>query len=186
MNRYLLAGLIVFALFGTACTSITKDIRVGAEADPFAKFGKYETYAWLGSAQIVYDPIGKWEPPDFDSDAEVKFLIDRELRKKGMIEDRKEPDLLVGYMAGIDMAAMKLKKNPETDKVRLENVPVGGVAIMLVDTATGYVVWLGYAAGKVRQDQPTIPVIRERLDYAVTHMFELLPEELSKRPGGSR
>jgi hypothetical protein len=173
--------LIVVVLFGTACTSITKDIRVGAEADPFAKFGTYETYTWLGSAQIVYDPIGKWEPRDFDSDAEIRFLVDRELRKKGMIEDRKEPDLYVGYMAGIDMAAMKVKKNPETEKVRLENVPVGGLAIMLVDSNTGYVAWLGHAAGKVRQDQPSIPIIRERLDYAVTHMFKLLPEELTKR-----
>ena len=68
----------------------------------------------LDTAQIVNDPLGKWEPPGFDADAEIKFLIDRELRKRGMSQNSIDPDLVVVFAAGIDMDALELKVDPET------------------------------------------------------------------------
>jgi hypothetical protein len=96
-------------LFIAGCaSSVTKDIMIDAQADPKVDFKGYATYTWLGSAAIVYDPDGKWEPPQFDADAEIKFLIDRELRKRGMSEDSVNPDMIVAFAAGIDMASMKI------------------------------------------------------------------------------
>ena len=75
LNSALVALLILFI---TACASpLTQDIEVDADADPKANLAGYKTYAWLGSAAILYDPKGRWEPPEFDADAEIKFLIDR-------------------------------------------------------------------------------------------------------------
>ena len=82
----------VLTLIAGCMTVPTKDIKVDAQADPKANFSGYKSYAWLGSAAIVNDAFGQWEPPNFDADAEIKYLIDRELRKRGMSEDSANPD----------------------------------------------------------------------------------------------
>ena len=68
------AALVAFLFLSiTACTSpLVKDIEVDAEADPKANLAGYKTYAWLGSAAILYDPKGRWEPPQFDADADFR------------------------------------------------------------------------------------------------------------------
>ena len=71
---YIVMAAFLF-LFITGCSTLTQDIEVDAEADPKANLAGYKTYAWLGSAAILYDPRGKWEPPQFDADAEIKWLI---------------------------------------------------------------------------------------------------------------
>jgi hypothetical protein len=177
MNKFYIVLVVAIAAVSTACSSITKDIRVNVGVDAKADFSEYETYAWLGTAKIVHDPIGRWEPPDFDADAEIKFLIDRELRKRGMVESLQDPDLAVGFIAGVDMAALKLKKNPDTDLLRLENVPQGALAVVLVDAATGFSVWIANATGEAQGKKLTSAEARKRLDYAVTRMFKSLPDK---------
>jgi len=80
MNKYLFPIFAVMLLVAGCASSVTRDIMVDTDVDPKANLKGYSTYTWLGSAAIVYDPEGKWEPPQFDADAEIKFLIDRELR----------------------------------------------------------------------------------------------------------
>jgi hypothetical protein len=144
MNRIcvlLLAGI----MFLSGCASApVKDIRVEAEADPKTNFGGYKTYAWLGAAAILNDPDphGQWEPPEFDADAEIKYLIDRELRKRGMMPSYTDPDLLVAFAAGIDMEALKLKVDPETKIDVPEKVPSGGLVVLFVDGQSGSVNWV--------------------------------------------
>jgi len=99
-------------LVAGCASSVTKDIMVEAEIDPKTNFTGYASYTWRGSAAIVFDDKGQWEPPQFDADAEVQFLIDRELRKRGMSEDSALPDMIVAYAAGIDMDSMDIKKDP--------------------------------------------------------------------------
>ncbi len=175
MKKHLIALLTSLLLVTGCATSVTSDIMVDSEADATIKFSGYKTYTWLGSASILYDPAGKWEPPGFDADAEIKFLIDRELRARGMSENLTNPGLIVVFAAGIDMAAMREEIDPESNIAALENVPEGAITVVLIDAATGFAVWAGLATGEIQQD-PEADVVKQRLDYAVSEMFKLLPE----------
>ncbi len=167
--------IIVFALMllVTGCASVTKDIKVDTNADPKTNFAGYATYTWLGSAAIVYDPEGKWEPPQFDADAEIRFLIDRELRARGMTESSTNPDLIIAYAAGIDMASLDIKIDPESKLEALMNVPMGALTVVLVDANTGLAIWVGVATAEI-QESPSQEVIKKRLNYAVISMFKNL------------
>ncbi len=174
MKKIYLAMMALFVLILAACASpLTQDIEVDAEADPRANLAGYNTYAWLGSAAILYDPKGKWEPPEFDADAEIKFLIDRELRKRGMKEVAANPDMIIGYAAGIDMEALQLVEDKEAKIQMLQNVPSGSLVIVLIDGQTGNPVWASAAVADIKQNISSEDA-RKRLDYAVTHMFRLM------------
>ena len=173
MNR--LTGAAVILLLAACTTAPTSDIRVEAEADPKASFSGYKTYAWFAAAQILFDPEGQWEPRDVDIDAEVQFIINSELRKRGMSEVSSHPDMLVAYAAGVDMTTLGLKENPESKEKLLANIPKAGLIVALIDADTGYVIWLGEAVGEV-QEQADQATVRARIEYAVREMFRLLPK----------
>jgi len=175
MKKHLIAILTAMLLLTGCASSVTNDITVEAEADPTIKFSGYKTYAWLGSASIVYDPAGKWEPPQFDADTEIKFLIDSELRKRGFAEDTANPELIVAFAAGIDMTAMREEVDPKSNIAALQNVPEGALTIVLVDSLTGLAVWGGVATADIQQD-PDPEVVKQRLAFAVSSMFKQLPE----------
>jgi hypothetical protein len=175
VNKLHLVRLLFLALLAAACASaVTKDIQIEAEADPKANFKGYKSYAWLGSAAIVFDSVGQWEPPQFDADAEITFLIDRELRKRGIVESSVNPDMLVAFAAGIDMDSLEIKVDPKSEIATLENVPQGALVIALVDAETGVAIWAGLATADVQQ-QPSQETVKKRLDYAVTSMLKKLP-----------
>ena len=170
MSKFPLTFIAVMFLIAGCASSVTKDIMVDTQADPKIDFKGYTTYAWLGSAAIVYDPDGKWEPPQFDADAEIKFLIDRELRGHGMTEDSINPEMIVAFAAGIDMDIMEIDIDPESDLVVLENVPMGALTVILVDADSGLAIWGGVATAEIQQS-PDQDSIKKRLDFAVTGMF---------------
>ncbi len=167
--------LAVLAFLLNACaTSLTSDIEVETESDPKANLAGYKTYNWLGSAGILNDPQGHWKPPGFDVDMEIRKLIDSKLKAKGVSRDEKSPDLLVGYVIGVDMEAMELKKNPETSFETLQNVPKGALVVVLIDADTGFPVWVGQATANVRNSGSDEEVIK-RLEYAINKMFSSFP-----------
>lgn len=174
MSKYLIIITTVLIFISGCASSITKDIMVEAEADPKINFQDYSSYTWLGSAAIVFDSQGRWEPPEFDADAEIKFLIDRELRARGMSEDSVNPDMIVAFAAGIDMDSMEISIDPESQLTVLENVPLGALAIVLVDAHTGQAIWGGVATADI-QENPGQETIKKRLDFAVTSMFKKFP-----------
>ena len=176
MNRNYLPVFIIVLMLLAGCASVpTKDIQVEALSDPKVNFSGYKTYTWLGAAAIVNDPHGQWEPPQFDADAEIKFLIDRELRKRGMLENKTNPDLVIVFAAGIDMEALELKVDAKTKMDMLENVPQGGLVVVLVDSRSGFVCWIGMATAEVQESSDT-KTVKARLDHAVTQMFKKLPK----------
>jgi len=175
MKKHLIALLTAMLLVTGCASSVTNDIKVEAEADPTIKFSGYKTYAWLGSASIVYDPAGKWEPPQFDADSEIKFLIDNEMRNRGFSEDTANPGLIVAFAAGIDMTAMREEVDPNSNIAALQNVPEGALTVVLVDALTGLAVWGGVATADIQQD-PDAEVDKQRLAFAVSSMFKQLPE----------
>ena len=171
--KVLFATLFVFVM---GCTMVqTHDIEFKTVADPKVNFSGYKSYTWAGSAMILNDPLGQWEPAGFDADKEIRFLINRELREYGLSESSVKPDLYVVYAAGIDMAALGFKENPETEQKFLSIVPKGGLAVFLVDASTRYIIWAGGAVAEVQKER-TPETAKARLDYAVTQMLKKLPQ----------
>lgn len=176
MRKYL-AGIVILTMFLSACatTAPTSDIEIATEVNSEANITEYKSYAWVGSAAILNDPNGRWEPPQFDADAEIKFLIDRELRVRGMSVDTVDPDVIVFFAAGIDMESIELDINPAASLAVMENVPLGALLVILVDARNGDGIWGGRATGEI-QENPSQEVIKKRLDYAVSKMFASLPK----------
>ena len=176
MNKIIQITSLAFIVLLTACTTApTRDIAVDAEADPKASFSGYKTYSWLATAQLLFDPEGQWEPKNVDLDAEIQFMINSQLRNRGMAEVSSNPDMYVAYAAGVDMTALGLKENPETREKLLENIPKAALIVALIDADSGYVIWLGEAVGEV-QEQADEATVRARIDYAIKEMFRLLPK----------
>jgi hypothetical protein len=167
---FILAAFITISIT-SSCATLTNDIEVESHANPDINYDSYKTYAWAGSAQIIFDPVGQWEQPTVDMDEEVKFVINRELRNYGIYPVEKDPDLLVGFAAGIDTTVLELKEDPNSAKKVLTNVPKASLLIALTDANTGYIVWLGFAVGDV-QEQQSEENIRTRIDYAVSEIFK--------------
>ena len=155
----------------SSCATLTSDIEVEGQTDPDINLNNYRSYAWAGSAQIIFDPIGQWEQPTLDTDEEVRFVVNRELRNRGLNQVEQNPDLLVVFSAGVDTTVLELKEDPKQDRKVVTNVPKAALIIALIDADTGYVVWSGYAMGNA-QEQQTIENIRKRIDYAVSEIFK--------------
>lgn len=177
VRRHLISILsaVTLSITLTACATLTSDIDVEVHADPNVQYQDYKTYAWAGSAQVVFDPIGQWEQPTLDTDEEVRFVINRELRKRGINQVETDPDLVVGFAAGVDTSVLELKTAPDGGQEIPTNVPKAALVIALVDAKSGYVVWLGQAIGEV-QPQQSIENIRQRIDYAVSQIFRPYPD----------
>lgn len=168
-------GILALALVVGACANpLTKNINVDSQASANADFASIKTYQWLASAQILNDPNGQWEPRGFDADAEIRFLINRELRKRGITEVESNPDVFVAYVGGVDMDAMDWKVDPKTKLQVLANEPEGALAVVLLKTTTGDPIWGAVASDNVQGTQSADDA-RKRLDYAVTQMFKRLP-----------
>ena len=166
--------LICMLVLGGCASPATSDINIDSQAAPGFSLSSYSTYTWLAAAQILNDPDGQWEPRGFDADAEIRFLIDRELRSRGATQVSTDPALFVAYIAGVDMAAMDLESDPEDDLEMMKNAPQCALMILLIDANTGRTVWGALATGEAegRRDEAEA---RARLDYAVTKMIERLP-----------
>ena len=174
MKKIVLA-ILVMAWFVTGCSTFPKDdITVESEANPKVNFSGYKTYAWLAAIGIVEDADGVWEPPKFDADGEIQFLINEALRNRGMSEVNKDPDIYVAYALGVDMDSLEIKTDPETKLESLENVPQAGLVVMMLDADTGFVNWVSVATGEMKNLEPEIQ--KKRLGYVVNTMFKGLPK----------
>lgn len=179
MQKYTLTLIVLLSFILAACASMdgtpTSDIEIDAKADDKVNFKGLKSYAWFGTAGILKDPDGKWEPPEFDADSELKFLIDRELRKRGMSETSNNPDVLVAFALAIDMDALKLGANdPDSNQFNIENVPKGALVVMMINPETLRPIWTGVATAE-KQEKATSETQKKRLDYVVTGMLDKLP-----------
>ena len=84
--------------------------------------------------------------------------------------------MLVAYIAGVDMAALELKKDPKQEMEVLKNSPKGALVVMFIDMATIKPIWAGVAVGNVKTER-SAEDSKKRLDYAVTEMFKSLPQK---------
>ena len=169
-KTFALLSLLILA----ACSSVTKDIQIETQSDPKVAFDGYQSYAWLESAEIVFDPNGQWEPKGLDIDSELRYIINGKLRKRDMLEVTENPDMWVVFFAGVDMAAHGLKEDPETKLEILVNMPQAGLVVGFIDADTGYLIWIGVAEGDAVGDRD-LKDTRKRLEYAVNKMFKQIP-----------
>lgn len=178
MPRFLSAFVLAAALLVTAGCAITpapvSDIKVNAEVSPDYTAAEYKTYAWLASAEIINDPDGNWEPRNFDADAHIKSLIEKEMRDRDIAQVAAFPNIFVAFVAGVDMARLELREDPGQKIDVLQNVPKGAVVVMIIDGATGNPVWAAAAVGEVDTNR-TPEEVKARLDYVVHQMFRKLP-----------
>ena len=175
MKKYHLVFLSAMLLLLSGCASVTSDIKVGHESAPGATIANnYKTYDWLGSFSLLNDPNNTWQPPDVNIAGDIKFLIDRELRKKGIQRANDTPDLTVTFLVGVDMENQILKLDPDTKIELKKKIPKAALVVALMEVDSGDIVWLGVADAEI-QKGVTAEVMRQRLDYAVREMFKLLP-----------
>jgi len=176
VKRITLAVVIMFGFLVAGCASFPKDdIEVATDADPSANFNDYETYAWIGSAQVLDDPEGKWKSPGFDIDSLVIALVDKNLTEHGLSKSASYPDTLVAYAIGADMANMEFRHDATTNVDILENVPAAALVVMLLDANTETVTWAGVAVGEVQNKGDK--VAKERLNYTINEMFKQFPKK---------
>lgn len=170
-----ICGLAAIAALAPACkTAGYKDITVQTEAEAKTNFDGYSSYMWVAAAAVVRDPEAEWTPPDVDISAEIMFLVNRELRERDLSEVATTPDLLVMFGLGIDMKNFAEVVNAEDGTTSFENVPEGAVVVVMTDPETHKVVWIGSAKSEIKGERTTKDK-RERLDWAISEMFEQSP-----------
>jgi hypothetical protein len=168
--------IFILTVVIAGCSSLTGDIQIAIATDPAANLSRYKSYTWLGDVSALNDPENKWQAPKMNITDDIKFVIDRELRKKGIFSYTKDPDLAVVFFTGVDMENMAIKADPNTQQDVLKNIPAADLVVALIDVKTNYVVWMGQASAEVMQNR-TDEMIRERIDYAITEMFKRFPEK---------
>ncbi|VAW61459.1 hypothetical protein MNBD_GAMMA08-1744 [hydrothermal vent metagenome] len=172
LSLFFLLTLSACSMMGTSAS--TSDITFKTDVDPKANFKGYKTYAWIGSASILNDPDNQWKAPGFDSNAEIKFLIDKNLRDKNMSEAVQNPDTLIGYALGINMTNLDYKENTDKTFKTLEAAPKGALVIIMVDAKTGVVIWASAAKADIQGN--TGEAAKSRLAFAVKSMLSSLPK----------
>jgi len=175
MKKITLFLIAAITLFMVGCNSEYNDITVSSDHDPDFKIKHYKTYAWLGSAEIIADDHGQWEVPNFDADAEIRFLIDNKLRDHKLTPVKSNPDLIVAFVGGVSVVdAINVKNNSNMKEVDFAQIPAGALVIVFIDGKTGEPVWVGEATANV-QYAPDEQTAKERLDYAVNKMLKQIP-----------
>jgi len=177
MKTTISLGIFFFLFITSGCATLTSDIEVEGRTDPMVELITYETYAWIEPDHALYDPEGRWEAQSVDINAEVKWLVDRELRSLNMIEvkgDQVEPDLYVTFTIRSDLSNFELQTQPYFLRNKEEYSPKAELSVVLVDGVTGFIAWVGKATANVTA-QPKAKQLRKRLDYTVYKLFELYP-----------
>ena len=170
--KLIIPVLLTLAL--VACASVGADIKAEAVVDSKANLKGYRTYSWLASMGVLKDPKGTWKPVGFDVDAELRFLIDKELRTRGMAPAEQAPDAIVVYliMASTDAQPENIKRWFGKD-ADLSNKRAGALIIGLADPQTRKLVWAGAAIAQGKTTSTSEH--RTRLGIAVKKIFKLYP-----------
>ncbi len=174
MNARKIALLVLLAAV-SGCTSSTlyEGIETSAVADPKVNVKGLRTFEWAIGASIMRDTTAAWQAPDFDVNDELGFLIEKELRAKGMRPVNKNPDVYVAFLIVANVEQAKLVRDKAGD-LNLENDSAGALIVELMDPSSLKPVWRGAAVAPVRDDL-TNDQRRERFAHAVHEILEKLP-----------
>ena len=168
---------MLLMLAATGCgSSLTADIKAESAADEKVNFSGMKSYAWYGGLGALQDDTELWAQPGFDMTQECKFVIDRELRKKGFSESASDPDVFVAFVLVADVNQVRKIDAERGENVEnLEGIGKGALLIELIDAETAKTIWLGGATAKV-SSKYSDEERKQRLDYAVTELIAQLPK----------
>jgi uncharacterized protein DUF4136 len=163
------AGLVLLAR-GAAAQDVNYDY------DRHANFAAYRTYAWVGGTTLAADDLNH---------ARIVAAVDRELAAKGLAkaDSGAKPDVQVLYLVGL---RQDLEFNGYENRLvvpdggaswgRVEPVPVGTLAVEIIDAKSHALVWRAGATKDLNLGQS--PERWERnLNKAVEKMFKHYPQE---------
>ena len=174
--------VLLFALLTTvACSSsqpaVVPDLVVEHHTDAKTNFDGIKTYRIVAAAGAINDPNGKWHSPNVDFGNDLKFLIERELRDRGLTPVADQADVDVIFLVAVDMEALKVVKERHDgqDEEVLKTTPQGAIVVQMVDTETLKAVWTAGAAAEVNE-RPEAEEARKRIDYAVSELFKTYPK----------
>jgi hypothetical protein len=161
------AGLVLLAR-GAAAQDVNYDY------DRHANFAAYRTYTWVGGTTLAADDLNH---------ARIVAAVDRELAAKGLAQEDStaNPDVQVLYLVGL---RQDLEFNGYDNRLavpdggaswaRVEPVPVGTLAVEIIDAKSHALVWR--AAATKDLDLGQSPERWERnLNKAVEKMFKHYP-----------
>lgn len=168
-------GLLALLALAPGCASSTlyEGIQTSAVADPKTNLKAVHTYEWAIGASIMRDTTASWQAPNFDVNDELGFLIEKELRDKGLRPVNKEPDVYVAFLIVANVEQAKLVRDKAGD-LNLENDSAGALVIELMDPTSLKPVWRGAVVAPVRDDISD-DQRRERFAYAVHEVLAKLP-----------
>jgi len=172
-RKLFFAGTLLSITMLSSCATLTDDIVISSHVNTDINMRNYKTFAWHTDSQIAFDPVGQWEQPTFDTDEEVRDLIQRGLLKRGFRQAIEEPDLFVTFSAGIDSDLLKLSNNSSDKKSASTDVPQSALVVAFTDAISGQTIWLAHADASP-QKQQSIDNIRKRIHYAIKHIFKTL------------
>jgi hypothetical protein len=161
-----MAGLMLLAR-GAAAQEVNYD------DDRQANFSGYRTYAWAGGTNLADDL----------NHARIVAAGDRQLAAKGLarVDSTANPDVLVVYQVGLhqdlEVSGYDNRWGPPSGGpswARLERVPVGTLAIAIIDTNTRSMVWRA-AATKDLDPDASPEQWEKNINKAVQKMFRHYP-----------
>jgi uncharacterized protein DUF4136 len=193
--------LMLISLAGIAATTAgcLTLMPVSSQVDRSADFTRYHTYDWGPADALPATDVRLGENPFFVDD--VHGAIDTELTRRGLVRASAErADLLVHYHAAVtgrvEVEPRQSTRGPvqgqlQRDCVGDDCVPrvtgyeAGTLVIDIVDTASGRLVWRGWAEHRLEDmlDDPTL--VHRRVHDAVRRVFERLPLAAITEPGGA-
>jgi len=169
MKKVLLAVAFVLATLSfNGCTE-TSDIKVKSEKSSKVDLKGYKSYEWFIAAQLLVDEDNKYKARGYDVDMYVQKAITKQLAEKGKVEDQTNPDFLVSYVSGVDMDRAK-EKVDEDGKAYLETIPEAAIAVLVIDSHNGQLIWASVAEGEFQKDLSDEESMK-RIDYAIKKMF---------------
>lgn len=170
-----IAIVLLTALLNACGSSLTADIKTESAADEKVNFAGMKSYAWYAGLGALNDETELWADPKFDMLGEFKFVIDRELRKKGFSESTK-PDVFVAFLvvANVDQVK-KIDEQRSENLDNLKGVGKGALVIELIDAESAKTIWLGAATAEV-SSKFTDEERKQRIDYAVSELIGQLPK----------
>jgi hypothetical protein len=159
--------LLLIAGFGAACATLTTKVH----SDPTADFSKYHTF------QIVQDRL------ETDAQQRLGQEITARLEAKGLKSADRDPDLriVLHLIRDASQASESTGYGWSAGGATSESttgLPVGTLAVDLVDPAKNQLVWRGEATGTVPS---TGALRREKLQIALDRIFaDFPPKPVSK------
>jgi len=161
-----------------ACAAIVRAQRTSFDFDSTADFSKFRTYAWTQGT-----PAG-----EHFLDKRIVSAIDAQLASKGLSKSETNPDLYVLYhlALGVQRTVNGFGNGPgpygwhgglDSFHARLDEIPVGGLVIDLVDASKRELVWRSVGVDEL--DPHAKP---EKRDAAIAKAVEKILKNYPPKP----